>query len=179
MTATSKKNYDSVIFWSTGTVYLLFLLFLFASYSHVRLLHNRFTNKTVAKAIFPIRWDLYTRSPLEHVYRLYQMKDGKAERYDLMPFDSKYYFGLKRDYKVLSSEMITIMTDTVSMRSRRVYGVWMSPKDNINKYLNTDTLVYNDISSANILYLRGKYIITEEPAPNWDAARRSNTQVQH
>lgn len=162
MSNMSQKNRDAIVFWATGAVYLLFVFFLISSFTRFKIIPSRYANKTVAFTFFPVRWNVYTRTPHEPVYKLYTIDGGKARLYDIRPFAAKFDFGLNRDYKIIAAEMSYIMQDTVSLSVMKQTQINLKPGDDINRYISIDTLQYNDISSANVRYLQGKYIITEE-----------------
>ena len=162
MDNTRQKNRDAIVFWATGTVYLLFVFFLISGFTRFKIIPSRYANRTVAFTLFPVRWNVYTRTPREPVYKLYTVDKGLAQLYDIRPFAAKFDFGLKRDYKIIAAEMSYIMQDTTNMGTQHSVQISMQPGDDINRHMSVDTLKYNDISSINVRYLQGRYIITKE-----------------
>jgi len=179
MSDVKQKNRDAIVFWATGTAYLLFIFFLISGYTRFKIINSRYANRTVAFTFFPVRWNVYTRTPHEPVYRLYNIKAGKAQLCDIRPFAPKFDFGLKRDYKLMAAEMATIMQDTVALATMYQAQINMKPGEDINRYIAIDTVKYNDVSSVNVRYLQGRYIITKEEPLTREEAMASDKPLKH
>ena len=174
--AKKPQYYDRVVFWTTTAVYIVFLLFLITAYSPFKVLRTRYANRTIASTFFPARYNVYTKSPGDVVYKIYKIDNGKPVLYDLRPFSSTFLFGLRRDYKIVAEEMICIMHDTTRLAGMNQYQVIMPRGAQLDKYILADTLKFNIIDTENVLFLHGKYILTKEMPLKWDEARAKNMQ---
>jgi len=171
MTMPQGKNKDLLVFCTTCTAYLVFALYLVSSYSPVKIFHSKYAKKWVANTFYPIRWNVYTRTPGEPEYRLYYPQNGKLVRADIRPFTPKYIFGIRRDYKIVGEEMSVIMAD--SMLSRLpVFQMALAPGQDINTVVNADTLTWHRMAIDNVYFLRGRYVITRQMPLTWDEARK-------
>ena len=163
---------DYLVFWGTCLGYCLFLLYLFASFSPNRSLHSRYINHNVAASFYQVKWDLYTHAPFDQVNRLYSVTGNTALAYDLHPFTPRFLFGLKRDSKIIAGEVELIMADTAWVRNAIAYQISMPVQGgDINEYIRPDTMKFYGLASKNILYLKGRYLLTSEAPPDWQKMR--------
>ena len=171
MSITKSRQYDYWVFWGTCLGYVLFAAYIFVSYSGNKTLHNRYVNRAVAGTIYHGRWNLYTATITGPVCKLYTVDNGKAVLFDLHPFALRFLFGLKRDSKIITEEMIVIMSDTALLNKTVKYQVTVPVNDDINKYLKADTLKFTPYVSDNVKYLKGKILITSEALLTWQQVR--------
>lgn len=171
MNTTTHNRYDHLVFWGTCLGYGLFLLYILSSFTSFKVFHNRYTNKKVAATIYAPKWELYKASPLESVNRIYTLQGNKATEIDLRPFTPHYLFGLNRTSKIIAQEITVITKDSSFMKAARQYTLITAHDTTPDKYLNTATLQYTTVARHDVLYLRGKYIITIERPRTWQQNR--------
>ena len=171
MSTSAKRAYDYIVFWASCLAYTLAFIFICAAYLPGSVLHFKYTDRHIVSTLYPIRWDFYTGSAREPIYRLYHIENNKAISYDIRPFSSRFFFGLKRDSKLIASELEGIALDTAFVTTAGKYIINMPTGADINNYIHTDTLKYNNYQSANVLYLKGKILMSIEDCPSWQEQR--------
>lgn len=170
---------DKWVFWGTCAIYGFFFLFLFASFSGHNILHFRLASKPFASTIYPIRWNLYTKTAGEKVLRLYQPdKVGRWEEIDMRPFTPRFLFGFNRSYKVIYQELAIMAQDTALLGQTSPTFLRMPKNGDLNKYLIIDSLKFVDVSPANVRYLHGKCLVTIEAPVTWQQARNHSDSVR-
>ncbi len=168
-----QKVYDYLAFWGTCAVYLFAFLFIVSAYTPLKIFRSKYVSTYVLAILYQVRWDVYVKAPWEPTYEIYTLPGNKPEYMDLRPFQSKYYYGLNRDYKIIFSEINIIYTDTPALTKMKKYPVTIPAGGNLKDYISADTLQYNTISYRNILYLKGKYLLAIGPPMNWEYDRKN------
>jgi hypothetical protein len=179
MDAERSRKKDRLVFWGTCAIYGLFFVFLFSSFSGHNILHFRLASKPFASTFYPIRWNLYTKTAGEKVLRLYQPdRAGNWEEIDMRPFTPRFLFGLNRSYKVIYQELAIVVQDTALLAKISPLGITMPKGEDLNKYVVTDSLKFKEVSPANVLYLRGKCLVSVETPVSWQQARHHGDSVR-
>ena len=164
---------DRIVFWGICGFFLVCALALASGFSKRHILLGRYINPYTLSYFYQLRWNVYTRRVEEPKYQLYTIENNKARLRDLRPFASEYWFGLKRDYKLLAQEVGVITSDTPGLRNMTTYSVTLPKGKDINEYLGVDTLKFNETAHANSILLKGRYLIVKEPTLSWDKARKN------
>jgi len=174
MTSKTKKIYDYIIFWTSVGLYTFVFIYICTAYLKNSVLHFKYANPHIISTIYPIRWDFYTGSPDEPIYRMYKIQNNKLVPYDVRPFTARFLFGLKRDSKVIISELANIATDTAFMSKAGKYIIKMPVNGDINNYIHPDTLKYNNYHSQDVIYLKGQLLMSIGECPTWQDQRSSS-----
>jgi len=163
--------YDQLVFWASIAAYSFLFLFILASFMPGSVLHIKDATPRFTATLYPAKWDFYTGSAMEPQYRMYRIADNKIEPYDIRPFTGRFLFGLKRDGKIIVSELEMIATDTPFVTGAWKYNIQMPANGDINNYIHADTLKYNTYRSENVLYLKGQLVLGIESSPTWQQRR--------
>ncbi len=166
----SKK--DVFVFLCTCASFLFFYTYLFIClHNRNATISKRVFNKNIANALYEYRWKVYTREPDTFEYHLYKIEPNVISEVEQHPFVSEYYWGLKRNYKIVAEEIIEILKDTSLTKasfSDSAFHVFKPQWDNI---LGSRKVSYVQVSSFNIRYVIGKYIIARVKAKKWGEKR--------
>ena len=170
-----------MVLGGSGSLYLIFFLFIaftYSGHSHIRF---RYGSPSFISTIYPGgNWNYYTMAPeKERIYRVYSIEGNKPVLVDLRPFCAKYCFGLNRDSKTLAVETEMLAIDTGSGGHMVKYEIKIPQNEtDISKYINTDTLSYNTVSSAHHTLLRGRVILTTENFCTWKQHRNKSSATK-
>ena len=167
-----KKVSDNMVFWGTCSVYLLFVMMLITAYTPIKLLPHKIGNKSIVSILYQPRWNVFVKRPGENIYQLYSIEKGKPVLNDLRPFQSKYLFGIRRDFKIIAIETDSIARDTNLLRTIYKYQLEIPKGANISNYINADTLKFTDVQYDDVRYLKGRYLIAITPPVVWERERK-------
>ena len=171
--STKGKIYDQVVFFASCGAYMAAFIFICAAYFPVNILHFKYATPYLVSTIYPVGWSFYTGNTAgQPLYDLYKVTSHHAERNDLRPFAPAYWFGLKRDSKIIGAEIEAIAIDTSFITNAIKYNICMPANGDINNYIHTDTIRYNNYHARNIIYLKGQLIISVENSPTWQEQRK-------
>jgi hypothetical protein len=174
----SKTKYgDLLVFWITAIAYLFAFIFVFSARTGHNVLGIKYAKAGYLHHFYPSRWSFYALSTSsDKIYRLYRVGDNKVAYEDNRPFSARFFFGLKRDCKISFCETDIIAKDSGLIGNGIRYRIVKSEKDDINKFIRTDTIRYNDVHFNNVLYLKGKYLVTIENQLKWQQMRQAPGQ---
>jgi hypothetical protein len=165
------KKSDYVVFWGMCLGYVLFGLVLLSAFTRFHVIRSRYVNASIISYFYQVRWNVYVKKVDDPLYHLYTIENNKAKLWDLRSFVGGYWFGLKRDYKTIAQEVLTITNDTATLKNLRTYKVDVPAGKDLNDCLSLDTLQFNDVPHKNSILLKGKYLIVSEEPMDWDKAR--------
>ena len=165
------KKSDYVVFWGMCLGYLFFGLVLLSAFTRFHVIRNRYISPFTVSYFYQMRWNVYVKKVDDPLFHLYTIENNKAKLWDLRPFTGGYWFGLKRDYKTIAQEVLTITNDTATLKKLRTYKVDIPAGKDINDCIGIDTLQFNDVPHKNSILLKGRYLIVSEEPMNWDKAR--------
>ena len=166
------KKSDYIVFWGIFLGYGFFAVLLISAYTPFHIIRSKYINKGIIAYWYQMRWNVYTKKVDDPVYQLYTIHKNKATLYDLRPFVPEYWFGLKRDYKIIAQEIMTVTNDTAAIRKMITYRIQLPANKNINDCISIDTLKFNAAVHANSVLLKGRYLMTSEEHLTWDKARK-------
>jgi hypothetical protein len=170
MSTQNSKIKNHIVFWGACLFYVLLFLFICSSRTGNKVL--KFKYASLANLFVPNRWALYTkRTAVEKIHEVYEVQNGKAMLLDNRPFAAKMLFGIRRDCKIIACETDLMTRDTAFLPGAVRYYISMPQNGDINQYLKPDTLRYTDYHSENVLYLKGRILITIAEPVSWQQAR--------
>ncbi len=165
------KKSDYVVFWGMCLGYLSIGVVLLSAYTNFHIIRSKYVSRGMISYFYQMRWNVYTKKVDDRLFHLYTIDNNKAKLWDLRPFVNTYWFGLKRDYKTIAQEVLTITNDTATIKKLRTYTINVPTGKGINDCLSLDTVVFNDVAHKNSLLLKGRYLIVSEEPMSWAKAR--------
>ncbi len=170
----SRKSrfYDYLVFWAITLAYLFIFALIISTYSPFKLIKTKYASRYLFTIMYQMRWNVYVRPPWEPSYKLYTIHSGRPVYEDLRPFQSKYLFGLRREYKLVFAEINLVYLDTPALTRMNKYKVTLPKNADLADYINADTLKTNNYKNDNILYLKGRYLLAIGPTMDWERDRK-------
>lgn len=147
-----KKQHVATFYITLGiyTVAFALIIAVFTGSIHPR---KGYISKSFLSTLYSPRWNVYTRTPFEPIYKLYILQNNEWKQIDLRPFQLQYAFGLCRDYKIIAQEMRLILADSAIKTQRYLTTQQLWP------HILQSPPAFVSMAHCTTQYLHGKLLI--------------------
>jgi hypothetical protein len=147
-----KKQHVATFYITLGIYTVAFALIIGVFTGSIRP-RNGYISKTFLSTLYNPRWNVYTRTPFEPIYKLYRFHNNEWKQIDLRPFQPQYAFGLRRDYKIIAQEMRLILADSAIKTQHYLTTTQFWPQ------ILQKPPAFASMAHPNTQYLHGKLLI--------------------
>lgn len=169
--------FDQFVFWITSGGYVLFILVIISAFSKTKLIRNKFVRHAVVVTVFQPRFAVYTKEVGLPEYQVYKVDGTKLMLMDQRPFVPQYYFGLRRNFKLIGAETDNMLADSMLLQAIPKLRIEVPYGKEIEDCVAADTIAFISVHPNNVYYLKGKILLSKQPAHNWKTAKEHKTKV--
>jgi antimicrobial peptide system SdpA family protein len=166
----------ALVFCCTAVLYISIFAIMAASYAGNNPLNKLNRDIVQYVSIFPQGWAFFTKSPRESSISIYEVRNKRVEKIDLRGFKQAYFFGASRKHRIISLETSSAFKKLSNIEDKITIEKTIIFRDDLNKYINTDSLKFNKINrdQKNIL-LQGQYLLVIEDFLPWSLIKKKST----